>query len=154
MKNFKVITINGVRGLIVAIFVVIGLIAGFVISPGWVCMKVWNYVFEYSTTVSQMHLLQGVMLWLIIALSLYALNNRRSLIGFGSYQGLNPEQIKDIVERAKKNEKLFMKELEDKIKASELPENTNQNQQIVADNISVNESEQENKEEIKEEVHN
>ena len=45
-KNYRVITINGVRGIIVAIFIVLGLIAGFIVSPGWVCMKLWNYVFD------------------------------------------------------------------------------------------------------------
>ena len=103
-KNFKVITINGVRGLFAAIFVVLGLIAGFVISPGWVCMQIWNKVFEDSLTLTSMNLFQGIMLWAIIALSLYALNNKRTLIGFGSYPTLSPDQIKDIMNRAKANE--------------------------------------------------
>ena len=103
-KNFKVITINGVRGLFAAVFVVLGLIAGFIISPGWVCMQIWNKVFEDSLTLSTMNLFQGVMLWAIIALSLYALNNKRTLIGFGSYPTLSQDQIKDIMNRAKANE--------------------------------------------------
>jgi len=100
-KNFRVITINGIRGMAVVVFLVLGLIAGFIISPGWVCMKVWNYFFENSSAVAAMNIYQGVMLWAIIALSLYALNNKKALIGFGSYQGLSPEQIKDIMQRAK-----------------------------------------------------
>jgi len=100
-KNFRVITINGIRGMAVVVFLVLGLIAGFIISPGWVCMKVWNYFFENSSTVALMNIYQGVMLWAIIALSLYALNNRRALIGFGSYHGLSPEQINDIMQRTK-----------------------------------------------------
>lgn len=111
-KNFKVITINGLRGILAAIFVVFGLIAGFVISPGWVCMKIWNYLFEQSGVVSVMNLFQGVMLWAIIALSLYALNNKRALIGFGSYPSLTPEQIKNIMEKTKKAELKLRKDLE------------------------------------------
>ena len=103
-KNFKVITINGVRGLFAAAFVVLGLIAGFIISPGWVCMQIWNKVFEDSITLSTINLFQGIMLWAIIALSLYALNNKRTLIGFGSYPTLSPDQIRDIMNRAKANE--------------------------------------------------
>ena len=103
-KNFKVITINGVRGIFAAIFVVLGLIAGFIISPGWVCMQIWNKVAEETLTMSTMNLFQGIMLWAIIALSLYALNNKRTLIGFGSYPTLSPNQIKDIMNRAKANE--------------------------------------------------
>lgn len=103
-KNFKVITINGVRGIFAAIFVVLGLIAGFIISPGWVCMQIWNKIAEQTFTMSTMNLFQGIMLWAIIALSLYALNNKRTLIGFGSYPTLSPDQIKDIMNRAKANE--------------------------------------------------
>ena len=112
-KNFKVITINGIRGAIVAIFIVMGLIAGFIISPGWVCMQLWNYAIEEANlAVSTMNIYQGIMLWAIIALSLYALNNKRALIGFGSYQGLSPEQIKDIMNRAKESEDKILKQLE------------------------------------------
>lgn len=125
-KNFKVITINGVRGIFAAIFVVLGLIAGFVISPGWVCMQTWNWAFKDSYTVATMNIYQGIMLWAIIALSLYALNNKRSLIGFGAYQGLSPEQIKDIMNKAKASEDKILKELEamskEKIENFEKPE--------------------------------
>lgn len=118
-KNFKVITINGFRGIIAAVFVVLGLIAGFIISPGWVCMKLWNYFFEYSSYFSQMNLYHGILLWLVIALTLYALNNRRSLIGFGSYSGLSPEQIRDIMEKTRKAEAKLLQELKEKAKNEE-----------------------------------
>ena len=112
-KNFKVITINGIRGAIVAVFIVMGLIAGFIISPGWVCMQLWNYAIEeLNIVVSTMNIYQGIMMWAIIALSLYALNNKRALIGFGSYQGLSPEQIKDIMNRAKDSEDRILRQLE------------------------------------------
>ena len=103
-KNFKVITINGIRGLFAAVFVVFGLVAGFIISPGWVCMQIWNKIAEETLSITTMNLFQGIMLWAIIALSLYALNNKRTLIGFGTYPTLSPDQIKDIMDRAKANE--------------------------------------------------
>ena len=111
-KNYKVVTINGIRGIIALIFIVLGLIAGFIISPGWVCMKIWNYIFESSDTVSLMNLFQGIMMWAIIALSLYALNNRRALIGFNSFSGLTPEQIRDIMARTKNADAKFVNHLE------------------------------------------
>ena len=111
-KNFKVITINGIRGVLAAIFIVLGLIAGFIISPGWVCMHLWNHIFEDSNTVALMNIYQGIMLWAIIALSLYALNNKKALIGFGSYQGLSPEQIKDLMTRAKQSEAKMINDIE------------------------------------------
>lgn len=111
-RNFRVITINGIRGILAAIFVILGLIAGFVISPGWVCMHVWNYFMVESGRYITMNLLQGIMLWSIIALSLYAINNRRPLIGFGSYPGLSPEQIKDIINNSKISENRIKNEID------------------------------------------
>ena len=113
-KNFKVITINGIRGMLAAFFVVCGLIAGFIISPGWLCMKLWNLISEYSSYSVSMNLFQGIILWAIIALSLYALNNKRALIGFGSYPGLSPEQIRDIMERTKQAEAKFLNDMKER----------------------------------------
>lgn len=134
-KNFKVITINGVRGVFAAIFIVLGLIAGFIISPGWVCMQLWNRIFEDSNTIAMMNIYQGIMLWAIIALTLYALNNKRSLIGFGAYQGLSPDQIKDIMERAKESEKRIIKELETMAKEKALADEKESLATVVSNNI-------------------
>lgn len=141
-KNFKVITINGIRGIIAAIFIILGLIAGFIISPGWVCMKIWNYAFMNSNSVAQMQLIQGILLWSIIALTLYALNNKKALIGFGSYSGLNPEQIRDIMERARENEMRILKELEEKTKNKDCSRNIN----------FINSEEEQTSQEVKEEI--
>lgn len=136
-KEFKVITINGIRGAIAAIFIVMGLIAGFIVSPGWVCMQLWNQAIEeFNLVVSTMNIYQGIMLWAIIALSLYALNNKRALIGFGSYKGLSPEQVKDIMSRAKDSEDKILKQLEamakekiEKEEVSLMEENITQNEE-------------------------
>lgn len=125
-KNFKVITINGFRGIIAAIFIVCGLISGFIISPGWACMKLWNYFFQYSNAFSQMNIFQGILLWTIIALVIYALNSKRALIGFGSCKGLTPEQIRDIMERTKKAEAKFMQEIREKQSKENITEGNNQ----------------------------
>lgn len=137
-KNYRVITINGVRGIIVAIFIVLGLIAGFVISPGWVCMKIWNHAFQNSSGVAIMNIFQGIMLWVIIALSLYALNNKKMLVGFGSYQGLSPEQIKDIMKKSGESDYERMKLIE-KIKneVSNLNKDINNPENIKVEDASL-----------------
>lgn len=50
-----------------------------------------------------MHLVHGVILWAIVALTVYAINNNHPLIGVSSHPALNEEQIKDIMERVKAN---------------------------------------------------
>jgi hypothetical protein len=144
-KNFKVITINGIRGMLVAIFIVLGLIAGFVISPGWLCMQVWNYFMAQSGNFITMNLLQGIMLWSIIALSLYAINNKRPLIGFGSYPGLSPDQIKDIMSRAKDSEDKIRNEIELLNKELQI----NKSSAINSDNQNKNDDSVNKEEEVK-----
>lgn len=141
-KNYRVITINGIRGVITAIFIVCGLIAGFIISPGWVCMKLWNYVFDGSNSIAMMNLLQGIMLWAIIALSLYALNNKRSLIGFGAYPALTPEQIRNIMEKARQSESKIIKDLENMNLKDELNQNPIINEQNQETSCSAEEIEE------------
>lgn len=137
-KEFKVITINGIRGAIVAIFIVMGLIAGFIISPGWVCMQLWNQAIEeFNLAVSTMNIYQGIMLWAIIALSLYALNNKRALIGFGSYKGLSPEQVKDIMSRAKESEDKILKQLEAMAKEKVEKEEASFNNEVIESSEKV-----------------
>lgn len=115
-KNFRVVTINGIRGMIVAIFICLGLIAGFVISPGFVCMKIWNYFAQDSFTFSTMNIYQGILAWSIIALALFAVNNKKSLIGIGSYQGITPNQMQDIIKQTRNNEAEIIKEIENRIR--------------------------------------
>lgn len=136
-KNFKVITINGVRGIFAAVFIVLGLIAGFIISPGYVCMKLWNFTFQDSVSMVSMNLLQGIMLWAIIALILYALNNKKSLIGFGAYQGLSPEQVKEAMMRAKEEENKIFKDFENRIKQL----HAENKQELPVENAEVSSSE-------------
>ena len=146
-KNFKVITINGIRGILAVIFIALGLIAGFIISPGWVCMTVWNHYLSDSTIVSSMNLFQGIVLWAIIALTLYALNGKHQLIGFGNYPSLSRDQIRDIMNRAKVEESQIFKDLEKRIQdiKNESP------QVIMPKDLEANNTET-NSEEQKEEI--
>jgi len=100
-KNYKVIKINGFRGLFLAIFIGCCLITGFVVFPGWLSMHVWDYMTSFFISVPRMNLQQGIILWAIIALSIYAINKNRFLVGFSSAPMLDEEQIKNIVNRVK-----------------------------------------------------
>ena len=146
-RNFKVITINGIRGILAVIFIALGLIAGFLISPAWVCMTVWNHYLSDSTIVGTMNIYHGLLLWAIIALTLYALNGKNQLIGFGNYPSLSREQIRDIVNRAKVEESQILKDLEKRIQdiKNESP------QVIMPKDLETNNSEVKN-EDQKEEI--
>lgn len=98
-KKFNVIKITGLKGLFIAAFVVGCLVAGFLIFPGWVCMHIWNFVVGFFADMPRMSMLHGVLLWCIVALSLYALNqgNFSISIGHGMPVQRNEERIKEIL---------------------------------------------------------
>ena len=100
-KKFSVIKINGFKGLFLAIFIVGCLIAGFLIFPGWICMHVWNFIADFFSIMPVMSIVHGIMLWGIIALSLYAINKNDFLISFGTSAPVisNEDRIKDIIKQ-------------------------------------------------------
>lgn len=98
-KKYSVIKINGFKGLVLALFIVGCLIAGFIIFPGWICMNIWNYIAGFFNTMPVMNMVHGSMLWCIIALSVYALNKDNLAISFGTATQRTPneEKIKEII---------------------------------------------------------
>lgn len=101
MNKFNIIKINGFKGLALALFCVGCLIAGFLIFPGWVCMHVWNYIASFFFNMPTMNLLQGGMLWCIIALSMYAMNKGALSISFSTAAPMRPndEKLKEILSK-------------------------------------------------------
>lgn len=102
-RNFNVIEINGFKGIAVALFMLCCLATGFIVFPGWLCMHVWNFVSAYFLDMPVMSLLHGSILWAILALSFYAINNKKFLISFKSVgprpRDYNEERIKQIIKQ-------------------------------------------------------
>ncbi len=134
-KNAKIIQINGLRGLIMAMFIVTCLIAGFVIFPGFVTMNIWNY---FATFIPKLNIYQGVLLWAIIAFILFVINKQTFSVTIASPKELNDEEMNMLMERIKmdsqarmfnkmivKNlEELEKKELTESIETNELEESS------------------------------
>ncbi len=73
MKNkCTVIHINGLTGVLIAGFLIMCAIAGFVIFPAWCCMHIWNALASIVSNMPVMQLKHGALLWVIIALASYA----------------------------------------------------------------------------------
>ena len=65
----KVVQINGIKGLITALFIGVCLFAGFVIFPGYVAMTLWNKYLVANLMFPALNLIQGVLLWGIAAIT-------------------------------------------------------------------------------------
>ena len=101
----KIIQINGFRGMLMAAFIVAGLISGFVACPGIVSMKLWNhFLTPYGLPV--LDAFQGVLLWVIAALSYYILTKGYMPISFASPDNVTDEELSHIMKRAKMRSQL------------------------------------------------
>lgn len=100
-KNTRVIQISGIRGILMVVFVGACLAAGFVAFPGLVAMKLWNYLSNF-VAVPFINMFQGVMLWGILAITGFIVNDRRKfLVSFKTPSELSDEELKKLMERVK-----------------------------------------------------
>ena len=102
MKKMNVIQIKGVKGLILAGFVVCCLIAGFIAFPGLVSMLAWNYIASFSISVTTIGLFQGILLWGIIIASYFIFRKERVIVCMKSPQGLSDEELKSVFANVKR----------------------------------------------------
>lgn len=102
MKKVNVIQIKGVRGIILAGFIVCCLIAGFIVFPGLVLMYLWNYITSYVQTIPAIGLFQGILLWGIILASYFLFRKERVIVCMKSPQGLSEEELKTVFADIKK----------------------------------------------------
>ena len=65
-------------------------------------MHIWNLITPYVTDMPQMSLLHGVMLWAIVFLIWFAFNGRFPSFHFGCQNAMNDEEIREFVEKIKK----------------------------------------------------
>ena len=101
-KNLNVIQINGIRGLIMAGFIVICLAAGFIGFPGWVCMHLWNFVASYTIQIPTIGILQGLLLWGIMVTAYFTFRKEKLVVCMKSPQGLSEEELKAVFADIKK----------------------------------------------------
>lgn len=100
-KNFKVVQINGFRGLFLTLFIVCCLIAGFIAFPAFLTMHVWNYFSFKTGSFPIINFNQGVLLWAIIAVAVYIFGKKKYIVSFNSQQELTDDEVNEVISRIK-----------------------------------------------------
>ena len=95
-KNLNVIQINGARGLIMAAGFVCCLAAGFIFFPGWVAMHAWNFISKYAEQMPAIGILQGILLWGIIAATYYMFRKEKLVVCMKASEGLSEEELRQV----------------------------------------------------------
>lgn len=97
----KIIQIDGFRGLITAAFMGVCLFAGFVIFPGFVAMHYWNKYLVALYMFPELNLLQGVLLWGIVAITYCILSKKGLAVSFKEAPELSDRELDMIMKKAK-----------------------------------------------------
>ena len=100
-RNARVIQISGFRGILLGLFVASCLVAGFVGFPAFVAMHVWNFASHYIA-IPTIGFLQGLMLWAIVALIIFLVNDRKGFLSTFTLPTQMPdEEMQKIMERVR-----------------------------------------------------
>lgn len=104
----KIIEIAGIKGLISAVVIAFCAFAGFVISPGYAAMYLWNKYLVGAYSFPQIGLFQGILLWAIVVITYYILTSDGFAVSFKSAPQLSDEEIKSIIRTSKIRSKMDM----------------------------------------------
>jgi len=102
----KIVQIDGIRGLMTAVFIGVCLFAGFVIFPGLVCMHLWNKFLAAAYMFPVLNVLQGVLLWTIAVISYSILFKNSLAVSFFETPELSDEDLEKIISSARFGAKL------------------------------------------------
>ena len=144
-KNINVIQIKGIKGIIVAGFIVSCLAAGFIVFPGWIGMYAWNYVSSLSSNIPSIGLFQGILLWGIIIAAYFTFRKEKVIVCMKSPQGLSDDELKAVFADIKKQAQedpimqamMRAREAELKYKAQEKNDNNDSENAVASDNSKV-----------------
>lgn len=78
-KHFRIIDVNGFRGLLLFLFILVCLASGFIVFPAFASMFIWNAVAP-MINLPAISFLQGLLLWAIIAFAFYTFSNHKVVI--------------------------------------------------------------------------
>ena len=101
-KNLNIIQIKGFRGILYIAFIGCCLIAGFGWFPGWTCMKIWNFTSLYIEQMPAIGIVQGILLWGIIAASYFTFRKDKLVVCMKASDGLSEEELKAVFADMKK----------------------------------------------------
>lgn len=129
-RDFRVIQINGFKGLAIFIFIACCVVTGFIMFPSWLCKTVWNLLAVYVPHMPEMTMLTGGILWAIIALSYFAVTKPRIAIGLGNRPHISEAEIDMITNRLKNMDLSQINEISvEKLQENKEPQSEEENEE-------------------------
>lgn len=104
----KIVQIDGVKGVITAVFMGACLFSGFVLCPGYAAMSLWNKYLVNLYMFPTLNLFQGVLLWGIAVITYCILSKKGFAISFKNTPELSDSELNSIIQHAKIDSRMRM----------------------------------------------
>ena len=101
-KKLNIIQIKGIKGLLYIGFMGCCFAAGFGWFPGWMCMKIWNFIASHYIQIPLIGILQGILLWGILVASYFIFRKEKLVVFMKAEEGLSEEELKSVFADMKK----------------------------------------------------
>ncbi|MDD3593993.1 MAG: hypothetical protein PHX18_05135 [Candidatus Gastranaerophilales bacterium] len=98
-KNFKIIQISGIPGLLFIMFIFMCLAYGFVVFPAMGLKYLWNEFLHTGLSLPVISLFQAFLLWAAFVIMFFLILRNKVSIKFNNSDELNEEHCKNIINR-------------------------------------------------------
>jgi len=99
-KNFKIIQISGISGLLLFGFIIMGLICGFILFPIWMLMTGWNALIAEVFKGPSINYIQASLLWSFLTLAMYLGLKNSISIKVQKHENMSDINIKELMKRS------------------------------------------------------
>jgi len=103
MKKNNKIKIYGYHWVLFGLFVITCFIVGFIVFPAFLTICAWNRISAATSVFPVINIFQGILLWLIIATSIYLFNKDRFTVLLNRSVGLTQEEMDEIAREVREN---------------------------------------------------
>lgn len=97
-----IIKTYGFHWVLLGLFVVVCVVAGFIVFPAIVLTHIWNYVVHVMKILHTINIFQGILLWGIIAITLYITTKEKFKTSYSDGKKITKNEVKQIIKEARK----------------------------------------------------
>jgi len=92
----------GFHWVLLGLFVVVCVVAGFVVFPAIVLTYTWNYLVHVTKILHTINIFQGILLWGIIAITLYITTKEKFKTSYSEGKRITKNEVRKIYTEARK----------------------------------------------------
>jgi hypothetical protein len=103
-KNFKIVQISGISGILLVGIIVTSVLCGFILFPVWLVMMGWNSVIAINLKIPVINFIQAGLLWSAVLITLYIILRNSISIRIQKDDSFEHKDIKEIITEIREKE--------------------------------------------------